>query len=80
MHTVQYLTAYTFEELQAELARVRKGGMPPSTLYNWLRRLNITPDIDGAYTEQDLTTLKDLSKFLVKCPSIDKFIKVYFSN
>lgn len=79
MHSVQIATGYTFEDLQAELKRIRAGGMPRTTLYGWLRRLKLIPDIDGLYTQSDLETLKALNRFLQKCPSIAKFEKVYFS-
>jgi hypothetical protein len=80
MHTVHIDTGYKFEELQQELARVREGGMPRTTLYGWLRRLKIIPGIDGFYTEEDLQTLKALNRFLKQCPSIAKFEKAYFSQ
>lgn len=80
MNTVEILQGYTFEELQAELSRVRDGGMPKATLYNWLKKLKIQPGIDGLYSQSDLDTLKDLNRFLKRCPSIAKFEKVYFSN
>lgn len=78
MNTIQVSTGYTVEELQAELDRVRPGGMPRTTLYGWIRRLKLIPNLDGLYTSEDLETLKALNRFLQNCPSIDKFIKVYF--
>lgn len=80
MKTVQVTDGYTFDDLQAELARVRERGMPRTTLYGWIRRLKITPDIDGLYTQEDLEVLKALNRFLKNCPSIAKFEKVYFSR
>lgn len=79
MNTIQISQGYDFGELRKELDRVRPGGMPRTTLYNWIRRLKLVPGIDGLYTEADLQTLKDLNRFLQKCPSIAKFEKVYFS-
>jgi hypothetical protein len=79
MHTIEIATGYTFEELQAELDRLRDGGMPRTTLYGWMRRLKLIPGCDGLYTEADLETLKALNRFLKNCPSIAKFEKAYFS-
>ena len=70
---------YTFEELQSELARVRDGGMPKSTLYNWIKRLKILPNESGYYTQDDLDILKDLNRFLKRCPSIAKFEQIHLS-
>lgn len=78
MDTIEIITGYTFRELQDELARVRGTGMPRSTLYNWLSALKIKPGIDGLYSSDDLETLKDLNRFLKRCPSIDKFINARF--
>lgn len=79
MNTIQISQGYSFEELRTELDRVRSGGMPRTTLYNWIRRLKLIPGIDGLYTAEDLETLKALNRFLQRCPSIAKFEKVYFS-
>lgn len=79
MNTIQISQGYSFEELQAELTRVREGGMPRTTLYNWIRRLKLVPGVDGLYEASDLETLKALNRFLKQCPSIAKFEKVYFS-
>lgn len=79
MNSIEISQGYSFEELQAELSRVRAGGMPRTTLYNWIRRLKLVPNLDGEYTQDDLETLKALNRFLKKCPSIAKFEKVYFS-
>lgn len=79
MDTIEIAQGYTFEELQAELSRVRHGGMPRATLYNWLRKLKLQPGMDGLYGQSDLEALKALNRFLKQCPSISKFEKVYFS-
>ena len=64
MNTIQIVQGYSFEDLQAELNRVRTGGMPRTTLYGWIRRLKLIPGIDGLYTQEDLETLKALNRFL----------------
>ncbi len=79
METIEIKTRYTFEDLQRELARIRDRGMPRSTLYYWLEKLRILPGLDGYYTEDDLDVLKDLNRFLKRCPSIKKFSIVRFS-
>ena len=79
MNTIQIVQGYGFEDLQAELNRVRTGGIPRNTLYGWICRLKLIPGIDGLYTQEDLETLKALNRFLQKYPSIAKFEKVYFS-
>ena len=78
MNTVEIHAGYTFEELRQELDRVRDGGMPKSTLYNWLAKLKIAPGISGFYSDDDLEILKDLNRFLTRCPNINKFINARF--
>jgi hypothetical protein len=80
MNTIQVASGYQFEELRAELARIRVDGMPPTTLYNWLRRLKIIPGRDGLYSQEDLEMLKDLVRFLRNCRNIAKFEKAYFGG
>ena len=79
MNTIEIQNGYTFQDLQGELSRIRGSEMPPSTLYYWLRKLRILPGKDGLYTTDDLDVLKDLNRFLQRCPSIKKFEQVYFS-
>lgn len=79
MNTIQISQGYTFHDLRAELSRIRGSEMPQTTLYNWLRRLKISPGRDGLYSTDDLYVLKDLNRFLQRCPSIKKFERAYFS-
>lgn len=80
MDIIEISQEYTFEELQAELDRVREGGMPRSTLYNQLAQLRIVRTLNGTYTQDDLEILKDLNRFLRRCKSFKKFEQTYFSG
>lgn len=73
MDIIEISQEYTFEELQAELNRIREGGMPRSTLYNQISRLRMRPTRNGTYTQDDLDILKDLNRFLRRVNSIEKF-------
>jgi hypothetical protein len=78
MDTVQVTTTYTFEELRLELDKRRKRGMPRSTLYSWLDKLSIAPNVEGFYSIDDLEELKALSRYLSNGGSrIDNFKLVY---
>lgn len=69
---IEVVVNYTFQDLQVELKRIR-GSMPRSTLYYWMDRLGMHPNVSGYYESSDLEILKKLNRFLRKGRSIKQF-------
>lgn len=73
MQTTEAVLVYTKEEL------LEKTGLPRSTFYYRLKKLQRVPDQFGYYTDSDLEILKQLDLFLKNCPGggIQLFLDIY---
>jgi hypothetical protein len=71
--TVVEQEGYTLAELRWRLHQIRGKRVPIRTLYNWLSELNIKPDSNGFYSDEQLALLKQLILFLRRQKSIAAF-------